>query len=158
MYGKEHQAAKEKTASVMPARTNNEGSMEALFGEFGERASEFVRQVSSMHDFSYRGDNDSIEENVRVTKKVFSKWSVEILVSLYSRKSMGFGDLKRLLKGISSRVLSQKLKDLQELGLLERQIVDSRPPTVRYTLSKKGETLARLGEPVILYLRHEEGT
>ena len=87
-------------------------------------------------------------------KKVFGKWSVEIILSTYSMKSVGFGDLRRLLEGISSRVLSKKLKDLEELGLLERNVVESRPPKVRYTLSKKGELVAKLGEPVILYLRY----
>jgi DNA-binding HxlR family transcriptional regulator len=50
-------------------------------------------------------------------------------------------------------VLSRKLKDLEELGFLKRSVFEARPPRVRYSLSRKGETLVRLGEPVILYLR-----
>jgi len=91
--------------------------------------------------------------NLDIMRKVFGKWSMEILLSAYSMGSVGFADLRRLLDGISSRVLSKKLKDLEELGLLKREIIESRPPKVRYTLSEKGEVLAKLGEPVILYLR-----
>jgi DNA-binding HxlR family transcriptional regulator len=98
-----------------------------------------------------------VKLNVNITKKVFSKWSIEILMSTYSLKAVGFGDLKRLLSGVSSRVLSKKLKDLEDLGLIEREVIESRPPKVRYTLSKRGEVLARLGEPVILYLRESMG-
>ena len=121
--------------------------------EFGEAASAFVKQVSTAGPVSYRGETSSVKVNVNITKKVFSKWSIEILMSTYSMKSVGFGDLKRLLSGISSRVLSKKLKDLEELGFVRREVIGSRPPKVKYTLSKRGEVLARLGEPVVMYLR-----
>jgi len=132
-------------------------SLESRFREFGEAASEFVRAVSAERGISYRGEANSVKDNLNVMKKVFGKWSVEIILSTYSLKSVGFGDLKRLLDGISSRVLSKKLKDLEELGFLERKVIESRPPKVRYTLSRKGELVAKLGEPVILYLRNSIG-
>ena len=131
----------------------HEESLEKRFQNFGDSATTFVREVSAEGAFSYRGEPSAVKGNVNITKKVFSKWSIEILMSTYSLKSVGFGDLKRLLSGISSRVLSKKLKDLEELGFIQRKVVESRPPKVRYTLSKKGEVLAKLGEPVILYLR-----
>ena len=106
---------------------------------------------------SYRGELNAVKDNLDVMKKVFSKWSIEIILSTYSLESVGFGDLRRLMKGISSRVLSKKLKDLEELGLIERSVIRSRPPRVRYTLSERGELLAKLGEPVIMYLRNSAG-
>ncbi len=129
-------------------------SLELRFKQFGDVASEFVRVVSAEKGMTYRGDADSVKVNLDIMKKVFGKWSIEIILSTYSLKSVGFGDLRRLLHGISSRVLSKKLKDLEELGLLEREVIESRPPKVKYTLSTKGEVLAKLGEPVILYLRN----
>jgi DNA-binding HxlR family transcriptional regulator len=129
-------------------------SVEGRFREFGETASEFVKMVSAVEGISYRGEANAVRYNLDVMKKVFGKWSVEIILSTYSLKSVGFGDLRRLLNGISSRVLSKKLKDLEELGFLERSVIESRPPKVRYTLSEKGILLAKLGEPVIMYLRN----
>jgi len=138
----------------LPTRQATAESVEKRFMEFGEAASEFVKLVSAEEGISYRGDADAVKDNLNVMKKIFGKWSIEIILSTYSLKSVGFGDLRRLLLGISSRVLSRKLKDLEELGFLERNVIESRPPKVRYTLSKKGEVLAKLGEPVILYLRN----
>ncbi len=128
-------------------------ALERRFQEFGEVATAFVREVSATGAFPYRGEARSVKDNVSVTKMVFSKWSIEILTSTYSIKAAGFADLRRLLRGISPRVLSKKLKDLEELGFIQREVIGTRPPKVRYTLSKKGEVLAKLGEPVILYLR-----
>ena len=116
-------------------------------------ASAFAREVGSVWGMSYRGEANSVKVNVDITKKVFSKWSIEIILSTYSMKSVGFGDLKRVLSGISPRVLSKKLKDLEELGFVEREVIGARPPKVRYALSRRGEVLAKLGEPVVLYLR-----
>jgi DNA-binding HxlR family transcriptional regulator len=127
------------------------------FREFGETATEFVKRVSGLGAISYRGDLISVKGNVDVTRKVFSRWSVEIILSVYSLKSAGFGDLRRLLGGISSQVLSKRLRDLEELGFLERSVTMSRPPKVRYSLSEEGELLAKIGEPVILYLRRSVG-
>ena len=156
LYRRGHQDTKRTTeASISVPKVREGQSIEEMFSEFGVWASEFVKQMSAMDDFSYRGELRSVEDNVKVTKKVFSKWSVEILVSVYSLGTVGFGDLKRVLAGISSRVLSQKLKDLEELGLLERRVIEGRPPIVRYNLSMNGATLARLGEPVILFLKHQ---
>lgn len=126
---------------------------EGKFVEFGEVASSFVKEMSAAEALSYRGEPSTVKVNVNITKKVFSKWSIEIIMSTYSMKSVGFGDLRRVLNGISSHVLSRKLKDLEEMGFMEREVIESRPPKVRYTLSKRGEVLAKLGEPVILYLR-----
>ncbi len=143
-----------RKAELSPEALAAKQSIEGRFREFGDAASEFVRLVSAEEGFSYRGEASAVKDNLDVMKKVFGKWSVEIILSTYSLKSVGFGDLRRLLSGISSRVLSKKLKDLEELGFLERNVIESRPPKVRYTLSKKGELLAKLGEPVILYLRN----
>lgn len=136
-----------------PAKIVEVESLESRFRQFGDVASAFVKQVSAEGGVLRRSDERSVEDNLNMTKKVFSKWSIEIIMSTYSLRSVGFGDLKRLLNGISSRVLSKKLKDLEEMGFLLRNVVESRPPRVKYTLSRRGEVLAKLGEPVILYLR-----
>lgn len=138
----------EQTARIVEVQ-----SLEKEFQDFGEMASQFVKRVSAEGGMTYRGEQGAVEANLNVTKKVFSKWSIEILMSIYSLKAVGFGDLRRLLQGISSRVLSQKLKDMEKLGFIRRTVIEARPPKVRYTLTKEGEMLAKLGEPVIIYLR-----
>jgi DNA-binding HxlR family transcriptional regulator len=61
------------------------------------------------------------------------------------------------LKGVSSRVLSKKLKMLEDRGLIGRTVLGTRPPRVQYALTEKGRTIAALGEPVVLYLLFKEG-
>ncbi|MDG7008713.1 MAG: helix-turn-helix transcriptional regulator [Nitrososphaerota archaeon] len=131
--------------------------LEAEFQEFAEAATAFVKRASEDGAVSYRGEPRSVKDNVSLTKKVFSKWSVELILAIYSLRTAGFGDLKRLLHGITSQVLSKKLRDLEELGFVQREVIQSRPAKVRYSLSKKGELLAQIGEPVILYLRRSLG-
>lgn len=52
-----------------------------------------------------------------------------------------FSELKDDVKGISSKVLAQRLKQLEKDGIVERRIIPSSPPTVEYNLSKFGQRL-----------------
>lgn len=129
--------------------------VENRFREFREQAFTFSRVVSK--DFHVHHDpSENAELNIRLTKTVFGKWSIEILITLYTLNSAGFEELRKALGKISSRVLSQKLRQLEEQGLVHRKIINSRPPRSAYSLTEKGLTAASLGEPVILYLRWTE--
>ncbi len=97
------------------------------------------------------------QANLVLAKTVFSKWSIEILTILYSAKSVSYGDLKRGLRGITSKILSEKLKKLEDGNLVHRAIVPGRPPRTTYSLTEEGLTVAKLGEPVFLYLGFKEG-
>ena len=70
---------------------------------------------------------------------------------------MRFEELRKTLRPISSRVLSEKVKLLEDTGLVHRSILNTRLPRVQYSLTEKGLTVATLGEPVLLYLRMKEG-
>lgn len=93
-----------------------------------------------------------------LVKSLLGKWTIEIIALLYTRGQIGFAELRRRLKGISSRVLSQKLKELEENGLIQRTVLLGRPPNVQYELKTKGRMLAVLGGPVILFLRSEKAS
>lgn len=56
-----------------------------------------------------------------------------------------FGDLKRDLKKISAKTLTQRLKNLKELGVIERNILPTSPPSVEYKLTKLG----KLFQPIL---------
>ncbi|EQD46945.1 Helix-turn-helix, HxlR type domain protein, partial [mine drainage metagenome] len=84
---------------------------------------------------------------------MFGKWTTEILLGLHAAPTAGFEDLRRSLPDISARVLSIKLKELEENGMVRRAIVDARPPRVRYSLTERGWTVAWLARPIYLYLR-----
>lgn len=130
-------------------------STRAKFRKFSEAAVSFSRRIEPIP--SRPGTPGQADLNLKIARTVFSKWALEILVLLYTMKSLGFEETRRALGKISSRVLSEKLKQLEKRGLVARLVVSESPPRVSYTLTEKGLIVARLGEPVFLFLREEEG-
>ena len=59
-----------------------------------------------------------------------------------------FGELRRLVEGISEKVLIQQLKDLTEDGILERHDFREVPPRVEYSITEFGRTLAQALQPL----------
>ena len=134
-----------------------ESSLDERFRKFREQTLGFSQEIVS--DFHLPRDPlRAAELNLSLSRAVFGKWSIEILVTLYTLHPVRFEELKKVLSPISPRVLSVKLKTMETLGLVERTIVDSRPPSTRDALTEKGMTVATFGEPVILYLRWKEGS
>jgi DNA-binding HxlR family transcriptional regulator len=125
------------------------------FREFRESA---VRLVERVNDLLGAGGprGPPSPKDIRLVRAVFGKWSTEVLVALHTAPSVGFEDLRRSLPGISPRVLSLKLKGLEQHGMVRREIIDSRPPRVRYTLTDRGWTVAWLSDPVLLFLEQTE--
>lgn len=73
------------------------------------------------------------------------KWHTAIIHRLLDHGELGFNDLKREVDGISSKVLSEALEDLEQKGLVNREIISEKPIRVAYSLTEFGATL----EPVI---------
>jgi len=69
-----------------------------------------------------------------------------IIHRLLEVEPVGFNALKEEVDGISSKVLSESLDDLQEKGLVNRDIVSEKPVRVKYTLTDRGKDL----KPVIV--------
>ncbi len=55
--------------------------------------------------------------------------------------------------GISSRTLSLRLKSLEGMGWVRREVVADRPPRVLYSLTDQGTMLAKMAGPMYLYIR-----
>src|SRR5215216_3998251 len=68
------------------------------------------------------------------------KWKLRIIVALTDGNKR-FNDLKRLVEGISSKVLSTELKDLELNGFINRNVFTGSPVVVEYELSEYAETL-----------------
>jgi DNA-binding HxlR family transcriptional regulator len=79
-----------------------------------------------------------------VLTRVGDRWSVQIVYAL-SRGTMRFNEVKREL-GISQRVLSESLRDLERDGLVARRHFPTIPPRVEYELTDLGRTFR---EPVM---------
>ncbi len=137
-------------------RTRAPAPLDGRFRKFGDRAGQFVRSIVTLSEFEGSLASVQAEPNLRMARSAFGKWSVEILDTLSPRRRASFGELRRLLDGISPRVLSAKLKLLEEHGLLERTIVPSRPPRPEYALTERGQEVTRIGASVLRFLRDWE--
>lgn len=70
------------------------------------------------------------------------KWHPVIIHRLLASESLGFGELEARMEGISGKVLSESLTDLEEKGLVERTVIDDKPVSVEYSLTRHGKGLA----------------
>lgn len=74
------------------------------------------------------------------------KWMMDILEVLYGDNQparMRFGELLKSLDGISQKVLSDKLKELEKLRIVERKAYAEVPPRAEYSLTAKGVCIYR---------------
>ena len=79
-----------------------------------------------------------------VLSRVGDRWSVLVVISLAEYETLRFNELKRNL-GISQRMLSLTLKELERDGLVDRTYYPTIPPKVEYNLTEMGQSFR---EPV----------
>ena len=80
------------------------------------------------------------ERELRVFRLIGKRWTLPILAALLQGPAR-FSELARAVPGLSERVMSERLQELSEAGVLER-LVDPGPPlTTRYRLTEAGERL-----------------
>ena len=72
------------------------------------------------------------------------RWNSYILVVLLQNGRTRFGQLKKLIPQITSKVLTEKLRELEASGLIDRNHQPTIPPTVSYQLTDLGCSLSPL--------------
>ncbi len=84
---------------------------------------------------------DRITCSVEITLKVIGgRWKVLILRELFLGVKR-FGELHRALQGITQKMLTQQLRELEHDGIVDRHVYLQVPPKVEYSLTPLGETL-----------------
>jgi DNA-binding HxlR family transcriptional regulator len=85
-----------------------------------------------------------LPEEVRQAANLLERrWTVSILYVSHEG-AVRFNEFQQALGGISPATLTQRLADLEEAGVLERKVIDSRPPHVEYRLTRRGRELRSL--------------
>ena len=105
------------------------------------------------HDMSWE-----VEASVEALDVFTSRWTIEILATLYIAGDRRFNELRKLLAGISSRTLSDKLRKCTENGLLDRIVVDGPPVRVTYRLTDHGQRAGRLLGSLVAYMKLQKGS
>ncbi|WP_214412206.1 winged helix-turn-helix transcriptional regulator [Sphaerisporangium fuscum] len=75
------------------------------------------------------------------------KWKVLILWAL-DKRPCRFGELRRLLPGITEKVLASHLRQLEDDGIVHREVYDEVPPHVEYSLTALGASLNQALAPL----------
>jgi DNA-binding HxlR family transcriptional regulator len=76
------------------------------------------------------------------------RWTGAILLSM-ARGARRFGEITRSVDGLSDRLLSQRLKEMESEGLVERTVVPTTPAHSVYTLSTRGQQLMSALQPLV---------
>lgn len=88
-----------------------------------------------------------------VLSHVCSRWGVLVLVVL--REGMHrFSELRRRIGGVSEKMLSQTLQNLEGDGFVERKSLPVVPPHVEYRLTPLGEEVAEQVENLATWIEH----
>ncbi|MFD2627386.1 winged helix-turn-helix transcriptional regulator [Oceanobacillus kapialis] len=81
------------------------------------------------------------------------KWKPIILLHLLQKGTQRFSELKRSMPGITQKMLTKQLRELEEEDIIQRVVYPQVPPKVEYSMTEYGRSL----EP-ILEAMHEWGT
>lgn len=76
----------------------------------------------------------------RTLEVIGGRWKVLILRELFSGVKR-FGQLHRSLQGITQKMLTQQLREMEEDGIIHREVYLQVPPKVEYSLTPVGESL-----------------
>ncbi|BAB04728.1 helix-turn-helix domain-containing protein [Halalkalibacterium halodurans] len=77
---------------------------------------------------------------------VSGKWTSMILYHLYTNEKLRFGELRRALPGITQKMLTSDLRELEKHRIIERKVYPQVPPKVEYCITDHGKTLLPLLE------------
>lgn len=69
------------------------------------------------------------------------KWKISIISSICYYNQRRFSDILNDVDGISNKMLSKELKELEQNKLIKRTVLDTQPVTVQYNLTEYGWTL-----------------
>jgi DNA-binding HxlR family transcriptional regulator len=69
------------------------------------------------------------------------RWRPAIMYALIMKGTQRFSELRRLIPGVSQRMLTKQLRDLERHGLVRREFFESVPPRVEYSATDLGRSL-----------------
>ncbi|GLC89618.1 winged helix-turn-helix transcriptional regulator [Lysinibacillus piscis] len=89
--------------------------------------------------------NIGVEATIEV---IGGKWKPVILCHLNHHSKLRTNEFRRLIPGISQKMLTNQLRELEQAGLINRQVFNQVPPKVEYSLTPYGEEM----EPILSLL------
>ena len=94
---------------------------------------------------------DKMEE---VMDKISGKWKMRILFMVGAHGTLRYGELRRLLDGVTHKMLTNQLKELAADGLVQRIDYAEVPPRVEYRLTADGQALMPIFDDIQAYIKN----
>jgi DNA-binding HxlR family transcriptional regulator len=92
-----------------------------------------------------------VPAEVRQTASLLERrWQISIIYAAHNG-AVRFGEFSQSVEGISPRVLSERLRELEQEGLISRTVLPTSPPSVEYRLTEKGRRLGPIIEAMRAY-------
>ena len=76
----------------------------------------------------------------QVLDRIADRWTTLVIYAL-AKSTQRYSELQRTIGGVSQKMLTQTLRNLERNGLVKRQVYPIVPPKVEYTLTPLGQTL-----------------
>ncbi len=104
-----------------------------------------LRTILDLHS-----DAEMCRSSQEAVEFVGRRWVSVVLIAgcLGARR---FSEYRRFAVGISDRVLTQRLRELEQHGLVERTVVPTMPVQITYTPAPRGEELVRALQPLMVW-------
>ena len=99
---------------------------------------------------SPRIDDTSCREATGALEFVGRRWIGAIMLAL-GRGATRFGEIEDAVDGLSARMLTARLRELGEHGIVEREVTPTTPVSVRYRLTPQGRELLAAMQPLQAY-------
>ncbi len=93
-------------------------------------------------------DDDECRRFQTSLELVGKRWSSGILMAV-AQGATRFSEIIAAVPGLSDRLLSQRMKELEATGLLEREVIPTTPVQVRYHLTARGRDLMHSLQPLV---------
>lgn len=94
-------------------------------------------------------ENGEFNCEKELTLSVISgKWKITILYYLATEGTLRFSEIKRLFSKITHKVLTTQIRELEEDGIVHREVFPEVPPRVEYSLTELGQSLM----PIVLMM------
>ncbi|MEU1879920.1 helix-turn-helix domain-containing protein [Streptosporangium sp. NPDC020072] len=85
-----------------------------------------------------------------ILDRVADKWSL-LVIALLDRQTMRFSELRRTVDGVSQRMLTVTLRNLERDGLVKRTVYPVVPPRVEYELTPLGISLHEVIKTLVIW-------
>lgn len=78
----------------------------------------------------------------KLLHQISGRWTMYILWILDTHGALRFGEIRRKVDGISTKVLTERLRMLETIGIVDRSYKATIPPQVTYKLTERGKELS----------------